>query len=72
MATRQLLGIRHRVEHHGAGSSDGPDPETGERDQYQLYEVLYASGGSAGVAGKELAGRWRQAAIADGLLPGPE
>jgi hypothetical protein len=56
MARAQLRGIRDRVEAAGAG-----DPETGARDQYQLYEVIYADGGSAGVKGKELAAKWRAA-----------
>ena len=44
------------------------DPESGARDQYQCYEVLYAGGGSAGVAGKEHSARWRRRAIQDGVL----
>jgi hypothetical protein len=67
MATRQLLGVRERVEAR-ARSSAPADPETGARDQYQLYEVVYASGETAGVAGKEMASRWHQAAIDDGML----
>ena len=70
MARRQLLGIRHRVEHHDAGDANPRDPETGARDQYQLYEVLYANGESAGVAGTEDGGRWRRSAIEDGILRG--
>lgn len=68
MASRQLTGIRSRVEllHKDRGAPR--DSENGDRDQYQLYEVLYAAGDSAGVAGKEHAIRWRQAAIADGIL----
>jgi hypothetical protein len=62
MACRQLLGIRERVE---APDPLSVDDETGERDQYQLYEIIYASGGSAGVAGKEKGAIWRQTAIDD-------
>jgi len=68
MARRQLLGIRERVEYCEA-AHDGPaDPETGARDQYQLYEVLYASGESAGVPGAEDAATWRKSAVEDGVL----
>jgi len=55
-----------------ARESGDPEPvesETGARDQFQLYEILYAAGESAGVAGKEQGARWRQAAIEDGVLP---
>jgi hypothetical protein len=69
MAIRQLLGIRQRVERYGARTTAPPeDPETGARDQYQLYEVIYASGDTAGVRGKELAATWRQTALEDGFL----
>jgi len=68
MATRQLIGIRERVEHREAGHGAPRDPETGERDQYQAYEVLYAAGERAGIPGKDDAARWRQAAIEDGIL----
>ena len=70
MARRQLLGIRDRVEHQEAGHANPGDPETGARDQYQFYEVIYATGESAGVAGKEDGARWRQSAIEDGILRG--
>jgi hypothetical protein len=68
MARRQLLEIRERVERYGARSANPEDPETGATDQYQLYEVIYASGQSAGAPGKEHAARWRQTAIEDGLI----
>ncbi len=68
MAVRQLAGIRKRVERFGARAVNPEDAETGGRDQYQLYGVIYASGEEAGVPGTELAGRWRAAAIEDGLL----
>ncbi len=70
MARRQLLGIKERVEHHGARAADPEHPETGARDQYQLYEVIYASGARAGARGKELAERWHRAAVAAGLVTG--
>ncbi|MHC4954879.1 MAG: hypothetical protein ACYTGZ_13415 [Planctomycetota bacterium] len=63
MARRQLLGIRERVE------SELPhEQETGARDQYQLYEALFADGESAGIVGKEQTARWRRKAIEDGVL----
>lgn len=68
MARSQLLGIRDRVERHETGDKDPESAETGARDQYQLYEVLYADGESAGAPGKEHAARWRQAAFEDGVL----
>jgi hypothetical protein len=68
MASRQLIGIRSRVEHLEKASEKPKDPETGARDQYQLYEILYASGDRAGVAGQEHAARWRQSAMDDGIL----
>lgn len=68
MASRQLICIRRRAELLEQVGKEPQDPETGDCDQYQLYEVLYASGASAGVAGKEQSERWRQAAIADGIL----
>ncbi len=68
MAIWQLLGIRNRVEQFGARTSNPGDPETGDRAQYQLYEVIYASGERAGKRGKEHAERWRQTAIEDGYL----
>ena len=72
MACRQLFGIRDRVERCGARTSNPAKPETGARDQYQLYEVNYASGEIAGVRGKELAAKWRRTAIEDGVLSGGE
>ena len=68
MARRQLLEIRKRVEQFGARTTNPDEPETGARDQYQLYEAIYASGESVGVSGRELAAKWRQAAIDDGVL----
>ena len=69
MATRQLKGIRERVDRHGDRASDPEEPETGARDQYQLYEVIYACGDSAGVEGKEAAGRWRRFVLEEGIVP---
>jgi hypothetical protein len=68
MARRQLIGIRDRVEYCEEGPASPRDPETGDRDQYQLYEILYASGDRAGVAGKEEGAKWRQSAIRDGVV----
>jgi hypothetical protein len=68
MARRQLLGVRDRVDRPRAELATSRDQETGDRSQYQLYEVLYAAGGRAGVAGKESGPRWRESAMKDGLL----
>jgi hypothetical protein len=64
MARKQLLNIKAVVERHGS-DQEPVDPETGERDQYQLYATIYASGEEAGVPGKERAAEWRRAALAD-------
>lgn len=69
MATRQLRGIRARVEAFGARTSDPERPETGARDQFQSYEAIYASDERAGRPGVEHAERWRRAAIEEGVLP---
>ena len=58
-----------RVEYCEKSDETPRDPETGDRDQYQLYEVLYAAGDRAGVAGKEEGARSRQSAIRDDVLP---
>jgi hypothetical protein len=71
MASTQILRIKERVERHAARTSDTEHPETGTRDQYQLYEVIYASGEAAGEPGREQAARWRQAAVAAGVV-GPQ
>ena len=70
MATRQLVGLRDRIEAHEGGPLRAQEPETGARDQYQLYEVIYADGETAGLPGKESAGRSRSQAKADGVLGG--
>lgn len=67
MARRQLLGIQNRAERHGARTFDPQNPE-GTRDQFQLYEVIYASGERAGKPGKERARHWRRAAVEAGVL----
>lgn len=63
MARRELIGIRERVERHGARRSNPGDPETGARDQYQHYEVIYDSSERAGTPerarGKMASGRHR-------------
>jgi len=65
MAVRQLMGIKQRSE---ASNPPGIADETGARDQYQYYEVIYASGGSAGVPDKEQGAIWHRAAVADGII----
>ncbi|MGB3564312.1 MAG: hypothetical protein WBG93_10755 [Thermoanaerobaculia bacterium] len=72
IAIRQLHGIKERVEAHGARATDSERPETGARDQYQLYEVIYASGERAGAPGKEAAEKWHRAAKAAGLIDPPQ
>jgi len=68
MARRQILGIRERVERYGTRPEDPARPESGARDQFQLYHAIYASGEEVGVPGKEDALRWRRAAIEDGVI----
>lgn len=68
MACWQLLGIKERVERYGVRTVDPDNPETGARDQYQLFEVIYASGERAGVAGRERAAAWRRLALEDGVI----
>lgn len=72
MARRQLLGIKGRVEAYGTRTVDPEHPEDGRRDQYQLYEVIYASGQTAGVRGKERASLWRSMALQDKVLAASE
>lgn len=71
MACRQLIGLRQRVERWEEEPETPSDPETGDHAEYQLYEILYASGDRAGVQGREHGARWRQAAIEDGILAPP-
>ena len=68
MARRQLIGLRNRVEYCEEGHASLGDPETGDRDQYQLYEILYATGDRAWVDGKEDGAKWRRSANRDGIL----
>jgi hypothetical protein len=68
MARRQLLGIKECVERYGTRGEDPEHPETGARDQFQLYHAIYASGEDAGVPGREDAPTWRRAAIEDGMI----
>lgn len=68
MACRQLTGIKQRVEQYGPDGPPGDAPETGARDQYQFFHVIYASGEEAGVTGKETAAHWRQAAKDAGVI----
>jgi len=68
MARRQLLGIRQRAEQCGRRHFDSANPETGSREQYQLYEVIYANGERAGSHGREDGERWHRAAVDAGLV----
>jgi hypothetical protein len=68
MASRQLLGIKERVETYGARSEDPDHPENGLPDQYQAYAVIYASGKTAGSRGREKISHWRQTAIEDQVI----
>lgn len=70
MAVRQLLAIRSRVDRAAMDRAVPGDEESGDRAQYQLYQVLYADGDGAGVVGKEGAVRWREKARRDGILEG--
>ncbi len=71
MAQRQFRNLKRRVERHGARTED-PDPhraETGARDQYQQFHVIYASGDEAGVPGVENAEIARTWAESAGVVP---
>jgi len=68
MARQQLLGIRRRADVGIESLAGFAAAETGARDQYQLYEVIYAGGESAGRQGVEHAARWRTTAIEDEVL----
>ena len=66
MSRRFLLGLKDRVERCGTREEDPDSAETGERDQYQQYEVVFAeSGVRGGVAGKENGARWYETAKRD-------
>lgn len=68
MAPKQVAEIKRRVERYGNRCDDPDNPETGAPDQYQLYEVCFAQGGTAGVPGREGAARWRHMAMENGVL----
>lgn len=68
MARRQLLGIKERVEHYGVRSTDPDQPENGQRDQYQSYMIIYASGQSAGSQDQDKISRWHQLAKEDKVI----
>lgn len=68
MALRQLTNLRDLAEGYGRRSDEPENPETGERDQYQLYHVIYASGDEAGVPGLENAVQARRWAEADSVV----
>lgn len=68
MVRRQLLNLKQLVEFHASRAEDPEARETGERDQYQAYPVIYASGETAGHPQNDQADRWRRAAIRDGVL----
>ncbi len=69
MAQRQFRNLKGLVERYGARTTDPDNPETGAQDQYQLFHVIYAAGGEAGVPGVENAQQARAWARADGVLP---
>ena len=68
MAIRQLVGVRNGVECFGDRRENPDRPETGAKDQYQLYETIFASGEWAGRRGREHAAKWHQAAVDDGVI----
>jgi hypothetical protein len=68
MACRQMVNLKTRAESYGSRTDDPRASETGARDQYQLYEALFASGGQAGVPGKEHAAKHRKQALRDKVL----
>ena len=68
MAIRQLVSIHQRVECFGNRCENPDSLETGAKDQYQLYETIYASGEWAGRRGREHAAKWRQSAVEDGVI----
>ena len=69
MARRQMRRVKAHVETYGVQDTERDHPETGARDQYQLFHVIYASGDEAGVPGEENAQQARGWAEADGILP---
>ncbi len=71
MARPQLLGIKHRAEAPEPEAEQAKACESGRRDQYQHYEVIYACGSAAGTPGKEKAAHWRQIALDEKICPNP-
>lgn len=69
MAQRQFRTLKNLVERHGARTADPANPETGARDQYQYFHVIYAFGDEAGVPGVENARKARTWAEAAGVVP---
>lgn len=67
MAVRQLRNLQDLAVRYGDRTEDPENPETGERDQYQLHHVIFASGDEAGVPGIEGARQSRRVAEADGV-----
>ena len=59
-----------RAERFGARDADPDNPETGARDQYQVYQVIYASGEEAGAPGRTDAAAGRRTAVEDGYSGG--
>ncbi len=68
MFRKQLLNIKDRTERYGVRTSDPENPETGNHDQFQFYEAIYATGEQVGVKGKEQGAYWRQCAIEKGII----
>jgi len=68
MAGRELRNVKRLVERFGARAEDGENPETGARDQYQHYHVIYASGQEAGEPGRDAARSSRRLAETDGAV----
>lgn len=68
MALPQLRNLKDRAERHGVRAEEPENAETGERDQYQVNHVIYASGEEAGVPGREAARESRSSAAADGVV----
>jgi hypothetical protein len=65
MSRRQLLGIRDRAQRFGARHDDPARPETGARDQFQLYACVYADGQRCGVPDREAGERWHEVAASE-------
>lgn len=63
------MGTRSVIRGRGGTRDHDPEhPETGARDQFQLYEAILASGECVGVGGKEGAAQARRLAIEDGVV----